>query len=428
MLVASVLALAVSACQQEPVARKPNVVVILIDTLRPDHLGFYGYERETAPFLARLAKRSFVFRNAFSTTSWTAPATASLFTSLYPTQHGVTNGWFAHANAELETESKITLNRITSDVRTLPELFHDAHYATFGLAGNINIGPELGFDRGFEVFDHHHAAQANELYAELLEWEPKLREKQPYFLYLHLMDPHAPYYQHMPWFEEQPTELGHRRAAYDSEITYADYMLARAYEHFGWDTGTILVVLSDHGEEFLDHGAWQHSFRLYRELTRILLIVRPADGPAVGRTVDENVSIVDVLPTLLELVGAKPPDGREGRSLVPLLRARDGVPPTLRSRMLFGHRVRPVGTDQLWSTIHDEWQLIEGPHGPELYDFRADPGEKRNRAGDRPDVVTTLHAQLEGFHARDGGHRSERGTVPIDHKTLEQLKALGYVD
>ena len=154
---------------------KPDVVVFLVDTLRPDHLGLYGHPKEMAPFLAKLAASGVVFERAFSTSSWTAPSTASLFTSLYPPQHGVVEGFrvhTGHAKRMRQKAREVTeLNRLPSDVKTLPETFDEMGYATFGVASNVNVGSEIGFDRGFDRFYRDAKAPASALLAKVMQWK-----------------------------------------------------------------------------------------------------------------------------------------------------------------------------------------------------------------------------------------------------------------
>ena len=181
----------------------PNVVVILIDTLRPDYLGIYGHEPETAPFLSRIAARSTVFTRAFSTSSWTAPSTASLFTSVYPHRHGVHTGFLAHKQQvealKRDGEATIEVNRIADDLTTLPEFFRDQGYATFGMASNRNIGDEEGFTRGFDRFFKAYELPAEVIYNEIESWKEEMEESRPYFLYLHLNDVHMPYLERQPY-------------------------------------------------------------------------------------------------------------------------------------------------------------------------------------------------------------------------------------
>jgi arylsulfatase A-like enzyme len=257
----------------------PNVVVIVIDTLRPDHLGFLGYARETAPFLSELASRSQVFTEAVSTSSWTAPSTASLFTGLHPLRHGVVMGVLAHGVRAGNQVEPLALNRLPSKVPTLPELFHDAGYRTYGLAANPNIGDDIGFARGFDRFElmkKQHAdpekdeggavlpgkvrwASAREIHEQLSEWRPEMTERDgPFFLYLHFNDIHEPNYAHSAWYREPRRRGREVRAAYDSEIGYVDDVLRGIYEELGLSKNSIVAVLSDHGEAFGEHGRRGH--------------------------------------------------------------------------------------------------------------------------------------------------------------------------
>ena len=362
--------------EERTLRQPPNVLVVLMDTLRPDHLGFYGYPRETAPFLAELAARSTVFLEACSTSSWTAPATASLFTGLYPSRHGVLEGFAAHQRRaeqiRREGSSTLRLTRLPAAAATLPELFAGGGYRTFGVATNMNIGPEVGFDRGFDRFrklkwnpddpdrppavarvDDRTHASAEEAYAQLLEWEEEIRAGEPFFLYLHLNDVHKPYYGMAPWFRDSPDPRQRAISAYNSEISYADGVIRKIYERFGLAQGGVTVLLSDHGEAFGEHGLEGHSRGLYRELNRILLMVSAPDlGVESGRR-SERVSINDVLPTLLELVGLGAPEDLDGSNLLPLLRGEAGrASRRLAQRTLFAHRK---------ATDTNTWAIMRGP-------------------------------------------------------------------
>jgi arylsulfatase A-like enzyme len=177
--------------------RRPNVVLVVADTLRADHLPFYGYARETAPFLARLAASGAVFEQAASTSSWTAPATASLLTGLYPPQHGVVLGLRATRRMR-RTQPTLELNRIPGAVTTLAELLHDAGYRTFGVADNITVCRELGFADGFDRWQTLPYAGAAAVADQILAWAADLAAARPYFLYVHLMDPHHPLHARAP--------------------------------------------------------------------------------------------------------------------------------------------------------------------------------------------------------------------------------------
>jgi arylsulfatase A-like enzyme len=434
----------------------PNVVIVLIDTLRPDHLGFYGYPSETAPFLSDLARGSLVFFEALSSSSATAPATASLFTALYPTRHGVIEGFFAHrhhvAGAEMRGESVLSLNRMPLDLPTLPELLRGAGYRTFGLATNINIGPEMGFDRGFDRFerldlrriDSGHQEEivgsrsmesvpAEEVYERLLDWEQEIREgDEPYFLYLHLNDPHEPYHKRKPWYRDDPAGEENLESAYDSEIHYTDRVLEKLYRRFELERDSVLIILSDHGEAFGEHGLYGHPHSLYRVLNRILLMVSaPALELRTGIST-ASVSIVDVLPTLLDLLDRAPPAARDGWSLRPLFTAGDAQSKLARrldGRSLFAYRARLYPERrETWAVMRGEWKLMDEFGRWELYNTETDPSEERDLLNQEPRVQADLRRQLLAFQTEGDAPATESVDVRVDAETLEKLKALGYAD
>jgi len=420
---------------------RPNVVVIVLDTLRPDHLGFYGYSHETAPFLAQLAARGSVLERAWSTSSWTVPSTASIFTGLYPTRHAVIDGLFAlqERQAEVLREGGATLSvsRIPPDVVTLPELFQNAGYRTFGIGANHNIGAGFGFRRGFDRFERltGEDKSAAAVLATLSEWATEIRSAAPSFLYLHLNDPHLPYRPREGFLRGSGgNEVSQARRAYDSEIGYADHHLAQIAEQLGWGTETIVVLLSDHGEGFDDHGYRGHRpLSLYSDLNRVLFVVTaPAQGVR-AQVLRDNASLVDLLPTLLDLAGITAPPELDGSSLAPLLRDDDGASALrkkLARRPLLAHRLEWTGERHLWSVIRGPWRWIAlqdaGPAGEELYHLDFDPGEKSNRASELPDLTSDLRGVLatERARARDGSPLE----VTIDAGDLEALRELGYVE
>ena len=410
----------------------PNVVVILLDTLRPDHLGFYGYQTDTAPFLRELAERSVVFRNAHSTSSWTAPAVASVLTGLYPTDHGIIEGFLAFKRREQKGMKLLPLNRLPDDVTLLAERFADAGYATFGITTNLNIGPEIGFDRGFDRFLTYRKDDASKVEATLMEWEPEIRAATPYFLYLHFMDPHMPYNKRDPWYEEDTSLQGRRgrllddAAAYDSEIRYLDEHLRRIYTRFGWDRDTVIAVVSDHGEEFGEHGGTGHEFTLYRELMQALLLVQLPGGTQAASP-DVPVSVIDLFPTVLELAGLEAPEV-EGWSLAPLWGDQaSAARERFRERTVFAHRARFVPElAHCWAAVGDGMKLIQDPEGLELYDMAADRGEQRDLYAERKDDVERLARRLAEFRLR-GFRAVEKVEIELDPELASDLEELGYV-
>ena len=425
-----------AACRV-PERRLPNVVIVLADTLRADYLGVYGYPKETAPFLAELAERSVVFERAFSTSSWTAPSTSSLFTSLYPNQHGVIEGFMLrrNRNKRLQNQGKetIVLNRRPAGVVTLPERLKSMGYQTFGMASNPNIGDDIGFSRGFDEFRRDLQASAVDFVEQVKEWEERIQQSDPFFLYLHFNDVHGPYEARAPYYEKKQGWLEDRRARYLSGISYLDEHIREVYETLNLGEDTIFVVLSDHGEEFRDHGGLSHSTSLYVELNRVVMMYHsPAFGLEPRRIKVANVSLIDVLPTVFELVSGEPISSAEGMSLVPLLKNEDegeALTRKLRRRTLFAHRLTRYDPKPYWGAIWRHWKLIERPDAElEAYDHRSDPTEKKNLySRDPSQVPARLIAALEEFKAREPVDQPSMVEIELDEELQKSLESLGYV-
>jgi len=415
---------------------QPNVVVIAIDTLRPDHLGLYGYPSETAPFLSALGKESTVFRNAVSSSSWTAPAIASLFTGLYPTEHGVVRGfWFDQDRIRAEqgrgAKKTIAMNALPKNVATLAEIFRAAGYRTFGLTANISIGPEIGFDRGFDRFARLNSVgrevypEAEKLFNHLVTWIGEIRGASPYFLYLHFNDPHEPQYRRQPWFGVPGREAGLPVQEYDSEISYVDSFLRRVDEFLVLRTA-IAIVLSDHGQAFGEHGRLGHGPHtgLFGEVNRILLMMSAPALGARGRVVSATVSIVDVLPTLCELAGLPAPRAASGVSLVPLVRQEAAETKRFTQRALFAHVVGKRLTTQ--AVFRGPWKLVRNENGARLYDIARDPREERDVAAAHRAIADELNRLLD--QQPKAASTGERVEVELDDEELERLRTLGYAE
>lgn len=430
----AVVALALLGCAPQ-VARKPNVVVILIDTLRPDHLPFHGYATNTAPFLSELSAGGATFQRAWSSSSWTAPATASVFTSLYPQQHGVLEGFFVHRTrtfregATKDEAETITLGKLAGAAPSLPELFRDAGWSTWGITANVNVTERLGFDRGFQHFrtltgpEYGKGGAAGLVRSELDQFAREMRAAEPYFLYLHFNDVHSPWPLPSGAPPESANELATIRAAYDAQIELVDRTLRECFDALGWERDTLVCVISDHGEEFEEHGARGHGLSLYRELLQVTWLLWSPGRVRDGVEIEANASLVDVLPTLCELADVAPPPGIEGRSLAGLVATRSTLEPP--AKPLFAHRKGKQQSDDLWSVIAGDWKLIERAGVRELYDLR-DRNELENLAAAQPEVVARLASELERFRARAVPIGSEQVELELDARAIENLKALGY--
>ena len=442
-----------SAASIEVTPRRPNVVLLTVDTLRADHLGVYGYERDTGAALERHFENATTYRRAYSTSSWTAPALASLMTSQHPFQHGVRRGI---APRFLWGEQGVILQQpLEERLDTLAERLQRAGYQTFGVSTSAHASPDLGFDQGFDEFVFLRAerpaprdgvvyADAGEVLVLIHDWRAKREAERPAFLWVHLLDPHLPYRVREPWADRyrpgdvqrrmknlihfQGLGLGDapvatRRAMltslYDGEIHFAFEQLAEILDVWGIDDETLLILTADHGESFYEHDKLGHAESLYEPELRIPLRVRYPSSITVAGDSNQPVSLIDVMPTVLTLADAETPAGLEGVSLL----GRDAGEVSS-DRILLAELARKG--QSLHAAISGRWKLIEDRLAGtlELYDVTRDPHELDDRAGTQPEVqerlATSLRAQQDAI--------SEASGVAIPEEARSFLKALGYVD
>ena len=413
--------------------KRPNIVVIVADTLRADHLPFYGYDRIETPYLSGLAGRSILFKHAWSTSSWTAPATASLFTSLYPFQHGVIHNF---------------RSRIPEEAVTLAEILKESGYRTFGVSLNIMVSNALKFDQGFDRFvtilDKKNAEYATR---QLLKWEKEIKESSPYFVYIHYMDCHRPYPRWAPWYRKQAEYFDDLLAAYDSSISYLDDQIRRLAERFNWKQNTLIVFTSDHGEEFMEHGRQGHGVALFRETIQVPLMFHLPDG-SDSRKVQDNVSLVDVLPTIREILGLPQDPAGAGRSLADFWRDGAAAP---QDRYIFSHlvrlvkrgnkkdrfrlvKLREIGNTAIKSSvaravISGKWHMISTifPEQQLLYDWQADPLETSDVWQEELIRAHRLKEYFLEFEAHSRKFRPDIKLIDLDADKIRELKTLGYL-
>ncbi len=312
----------------------------------------------------------------------------------------------------------------------MPELFKDMGYPTIGLAANINIGSEIGFDRGFDRFRRYPQGSAKTLHRKVRRWHDEMKSVGPFLLYLHFNDVHQPYVAHAQYYQEQEDELEDSRARYLSELRYVDEYIATIYELLDLEDNTLLVLVTDHGEEFEDHGDTHHRRGLYRELNETVIMVH---GPALGieaRRIPHNVSIVDVLPTVLSLIGSAPPEEAQGLSLAPLIRGTDDAPAlvaALEDRVLYCHRQGP-DLEECWAAINGKHKLIatDGKRF-ELYDHTNDRLELNNLYKSGNSIAQSLEPGLKKVMAAGIQDRAEPTLVEVTDELEERLTAIGYV-
>ncbi len=424
LLAAVAIAFAGCARAAAPPVRPPNVVIVLLDAVRADHLPFYGYPRDTAPFLTSLAARGVVFDRAFSASGWTSPATASLFTSLYPFQHGVI--W----NIRRMRESQFRFSRVPEDAETIAEAMKKAGYATFAVSDNVSASALGGFDAGFDRFQGGSDASASAVNRQVKEWRSELASGKPYFLYLHYMDAHEPYLpqQGFDGFLKDGLMPNPRRdfmAAYDSEIRLQDAKVQGLFEQFHWDTNTIVIVTSDHGEGFHDHGLVGHANSLYNELLRVPLLVFSSAAAFPAARIATPVGHVDVLPTLREIAGLPPDPRNVGWSLLPLLREGRW---TRGERPLLAHLMEFDEKHQWKAVVLGKWKLIDRvPGRPELYDLEADFAERHDVSAQHPAEVAALREAYARTEATAPRFTDAARNAQLTPEAIEKLKALGYV-
>jgi arylsulfatase len=437
------LAALASGCGREgPEDGRVSVVLVVIDTTRADHLGPYGAERDTTPFLNAWSRRGMVFERALATSSWTLPSMGSLLTGLYPNQHGA---------GRPPTSKGGSFAGLAQAAPTLTEALHDAGYRTGAFVNNPFLHPTFGLDRAFDHYEYvegHNAPDqaAGPVVDSVQRWLAEEDARWPFFLLVHLMDPHLAYDPdpsvrgtftagletslELPIERRQTVEQAMDSltqsdwdlvtGAYDEELRYVDDQLARLFtlldERPGGDS-TLVVVTSDHGEEFAEHGGFEHGHTLFQELLHVpLLIVGP--GVRAAR-VDTPVSLVDVAPTILAAAGLGH-GGQAGASLWPLLDGSGELPERalLAEGNLYGGQRRAI---------------VRWPHklvldlrsgSASLYDLAADPLERTDLAAEQPERARQLEQELPALP------RAEPSTTTVDvGADLQQdLQELGYVE
>jgi choline-sulfatase len=426
-----------------------NVLVYLIDTLRADHLKpFNAGTRVRTPGLDELVSQGgAVFASAHTQENWTKPSVATLLSSLMPWEHHATT-----------TEAVVP-----SEVRLLPELLQERGFHTGAFIANGYVSDKFGFKQGFHSFRNYiregRYSRAEFLAADVVEWLDKRPAKDPFFLYVHAIDPHVPYkptgeflsvYDPLPYdgvvdFSHdnellEKIKIGsiklngrdkqHLEALYDSEISYHDVhfrAILTALEKRQLADDTMIVVVADHGEEFWDHGSVGHGHSVYEELLRIPMVMRVPGLTRTAAPIATSAGLVDVVPTVLEALGQELPGDLSGRSLLSeLAGGRADAPPAVVSGFMDGWRTVVVGDLKLIQRTEKRVML---------HDLAEDPHEQVDVVGKRPISTRYLRGQLglalarsqPGEAAAKGKQVHREQKTEIDAATEAQLRALGYV-
>lgn len=429
-----------------------SLLLVTVDTLRADHMSCYGYARETSPALDQLAANGVRFRNEIVQRGGTWPSLTSILTSKYPQSHGVRN------NGDLLDRSH----------RTIAEMLQEYGFRTEALLTNMLTAEHRGFDEVVLFGDHAEGGRDAAATAEAVQWLHDHRDDR-FFLWLHLMGPHDPYLPDPEYRERFDTgyigpidgsralleriqarkqalpepELAHIVSLYDADILQVDArirMVLDVLDEIEIAPDTLVVLSSDHGEELYDHNFYFfHSMSIYESVLHVPLIFSLPGRLPRGRTVDAIVESIDLAPTIFELLGLPIPEGFEGRSLVPLIQAEEDDP--ARSNVAYselGPYIRSIRTDR-WHYIYNPRQLSSPGSRPgdtgrkgifsiaseELYDLIQDPEQKRNVVREHPGVTAELRGRVLAWSGSSANRYRPRDLSP---KTLEELRALGYVD
>lgn len=418
LVIITVTALTLVGCTREKTP--PNVVLLVIDTLRADMLPVYGENSELAPFISKIGKEGVVFENAFSTSSWTAPGTASILTGLYPIQHGVVMG--RNSTKKLfKNGHDIQLNIIPESVTTIGEVMKAGGFDTFAAVDNGNLREDSGFAQGFDYFANFRHQGAENLNSTVRNWYDKIRSSKRYFLYMQYMDPHHPYREHKPWFKgERLTGVERLLAAYKSEVSYLDTKIEEIYKELNWDKNTIILITSDHGEEFGEHGALGHGKNIHAESVRVPFIVIYPDGKFKKRIVSDYVSVVDILPTLAELSGAAYPEDIAGESLVLQLRGETKTKTTpISSHLRKIHKSGQTIEMKCYTNSENRLILSSKADGDQLYSMKTDKAEKNNLASTMTETVGNLKEALTTFESKLSVHDPAFIPVPLDEGEVD---------
>ncbi len=434
----------------------PNALLIIVDTLRADHIGPYGARKTSTPGLDGLAADGIVFDSAFAHSSWTRPSIATILTSLYASSHTVMH----------------KTDLLPDEVTTLAESMQDNGYRTSGFVTNINLAPSFNFEQGFETYkylapDYFFGATDSGSKLSLYSGMRLIRERflsknkyvyhyyqdgetvndtslpwldgnatDPFFTLIHYMDPHDPYFE-IPYNGKAvarvntphpaPESAEEMRDLYIENIEYVDGFLAGIFERLktlGLYDDMVIVVTADHGEEFYEHDGWWHGTTLYDEQIHVPLIVKLPGNKMKGNRVRGLAGLVDVMPTVLGAAGLDCPAQCQGRDLFGGTKAPAAV-----------YAEEDHEGNVLESIRTRDWKLVVANEGNprgleplELFDLGADPGETRNLAASKTERVAELKEQMQQLAKMAGSHAVSGVEGEINADDAERLRALGYME
>ena len=417
ILVTAITAAGVAVWSSSGSNRIRNVLIISIDTCRADHLSCYGFHRPTTPNIDAIAGEGVMFLQAQTTNPLTLPAHSSMMTGTIPPVHGVlTNQGHRLGDANL----------------TLAEVLRENAFQTGAVVGAFPMESRFGLNQGFDSYDDDFGADPksgflNERSAEAVSlsatrWLDQ-RDGNPFFLFVHYYDPHQRFLPPEPFATEYPKDK------YSGEIAYTDHCIGKVIaklKELGLYDSTAIIITSDHGESLGDHLEVSHGFFIYQPTIRIPLVVR-TPGCEKGRKVESPVSLVDIMPTTLGMLGLDTPPDLQGIDLTDCIHGGDEPPD---DRFLYSVSWSPakIGCCPLRGLRQREWRYIWSLR-PELYNLKQDPGETNNVFADNPSIAQRLDHELKDILALAKQSRvgDGEGAPAQDQQTLERLQSLGYV-
>ncbi|MHA1940215.1 MAG: sulfatase [Candidatus Hodarchaeales archaeon] len=447
-----ILLLFISGCTTQDTSKDNfNIVLITIDTLRADHLSCYGYERKTSPNIDKIAERGIVFKNVIAPSSWTAPSMVSLFTSVYPINHGVVHG--------LGTEKIEHMQEVFSDkLVTLTEILKAHGYTTFGVASNLHLSEKLGFARGFNYFKCLPFLPAPPVNKTVYSWEDAIKNSDKFFLWVHYFDPHHPYSSNEPWiehyaskestqklnlskkswsellglipaFKKNPQTVSNLIALYDSEINFVDSYIGELIQKFELDKDTLIIISADHGEGFLEHGHLGHGGDLCQGTLHIPLIVKMPHS-SKKETFEKHVNLIDIMPTILHILNIDPPEQILGE----FFWEKKGILFWLKKFLLnedtsFYDFAELDTTFTLKTILTPDWKYIYNyeEKTEELYKIRSDPLELNNLADKETKQRNQLKDQLFKWASTAKKYPTVKKRYKLSQEEKEKLETLGYI-
>jgi arylsulfatase A-like enzyme/Tfp pilus assembly protein PilF len=407
-----------------------NVILIVVDTLRADHLGCYGYRHVQTPHIDALASGGARFGRVVPAAPVTAPSVTTILTSTYPIFHGVHDNEFFAINPALPT---------------IASVFRDAGYRTAGFVGSVVLDRRYGFDQGFDHFDddmsaefviyykddpyeqqHVQGAQrrAEDVTRAAVEWLENQSGRKPLFCMVHYFDPHLRYDPPPPYRDR------YRNALYDGEIAYTDAqigVLLDAIAKMGIRDNTLVVLTADHGEGLGEHGENSHGYFLYDSTVWVPLIFNLRGRVASNRVVASQVRTVDIMPTVLDLARLETPETAQGASVAGALQGAEALADRDAYMETF-HTLYFYRWHELQGLRTAEWKYVRAPQ-PELYDLRSDPNEWVNLYEERTEDARRLESALAAMESELSRGQSAFSAYRLESKpeTLEKLRTLGYV-